>query len=189
MMIPHSVSSSWYPSFLSSRRTVSFVWRGCARSSGFRPTEPSFTLRDSMPPPRLQKQNMAPLVYKIVSFTVFRKSRPVSAGKMWAPLESRLPASLLSTMRPGSAAAVAGGVSAGDALAGGRGSVGTAGAGEATTIRCYPTGGEGGRAGSSGGGGGKGPGRRSTMSAQEWGLCGRKLSPTRVARSTRFIPR
>ncbi|CAM9826954.1 unnamed protein product, partial [Ectocarpus sp. 12 AP-2014] len=125
-------------------------------------------------------------------------SRPVSTGKMWTPLESRLPTSLLLTSRPGSAAAAVGGTGAG------------AGGDLATTTGGAPTvvtggnelGGEGGaedptvwnfsswtNRGGSGGANGHGScGEGHVVTAQERALFGRKPSPATVARSTSYAP-
>ncbi|CBN80497.1 hypothetical protein Esi_0052_0195 [Ectocarpus siliculosus] len=126
-------------------------------------------------------------------------TRPVSTGKMWTPLESRLPTSLLLTSRPGSAAAAVGGTGAG------------AGGDLATTTGGTPTvvtggnewGGEGGaedptvwnfsswtNGGGSGGANGHGSCEEGhVVTAQERALFGRKPSPATVARSTSYAPR
>lgn len=135
------------------------------------------------------------------------RGRPSTTGKMWTPLESRLPKSLLLTSRPGSAAEMGGGDlaggggAAGAATGGGTTTVGggTAWEGEGgvgdSTVWCFPSW-AGGR-GSSGGGeshGGcgsdsRGGGRSAVANPQGRALFGRKPSPATVARSTSYAPR
>ncbi|CAM9678741.1 unnamed protein product [Ectocarpus sp. 6 AP-2014] len=125
-------------------------------------------------------------------------SRPVSTGKMWTPLESRLPTSLLLTSRPGSAAAAVGGTGAGAG-----GDLATTTGGTPTVVTGGEWGGEGGaedptvwnfsswtNGGGSGGANGHGScGEGHVVTAQERALFGRKPSPATVARSTSYAPR
>lgn len=124
-------------------------------------------------------------------------SRPVSTGKMWTPLESRLPTSLLLTSRPGSAAAAvtATGAGAGDlatttggtptVIAGGS-EWGDEGGAEDPTVWNFSSWTNG---GGSGGGNGHGSCGEGQVTAQERALFGRKPSPATVARSTSYAPR
>ncbi|CAM9518745.1 unnamed protein product, partial [Ectocarpus sp. 8 AP-2014] len=125
-------------------------------------------------------------------------TRPVSTGKMWTPLESRLPTSLLLTSRPGSAAAaVAGTGDGGGDLAtttGGAPTVvtggnewGGEGGAEDPTVRNFSSWTNGGGSGGANGHGSCGEGH--VVTAQERALFGRKPSPATVARSTSYAPR
>ncbi|CAM9511657.1 unnamed protein product [Pylaiella littoralis] len=134
-------------------------------------------------------------------------SRPSTTGKLWTPLESRSPTSLLLTSRPGSAVEVgAGGNTAATTGEGttfvtsGKAWAGEGGVGD-PTVCCVPgwfaSGGNNGRGnghgGSGGGGGGDsegyGGGRWPALTPQERALFGRKPSPATVARSTSYAPR
>ncbi|CAM9417152.1 unnamed protein product, partial [Ectocarpus fasciculatus] len=128
-------------------------------------------------------------------------TRPVSMGKMWTPLESRLPTSLLLTSRPGSAAAAVAGTGAGGAggdlatTTGGASTVvtganeweGEGGAEDPTVWNFSSSWTDGG--GSGGGANGHGSCGEGHVTAQERALFGRKPSPATVARSTSYAPR
>eukprot|EP00752_Nemacystus_decipiens_P010152 g9048.t1 len=129
-------------------------------------------------------------------------SRPATTGKMWTPLASRLPQSLLLTSRPGSAAEVGGGDVAAVAAGGTTTTVGggTAWEGEGdeggSTVWCFPgwAGGGGGSSGVGNSHGGcgsesRGGGRSAAATPQDRALFGRKPSPATVARSTSYAPR
>ncbi|CAM9377759.1 unnamed protein product [Scytosiphon promiscuus] len=138
--------------------------------------------------------------------------RPATTGRMWKPLESRLPTSLLLVSRPVSAKAAAGEV-VGDLVGSTEGETSTfadgtpwegdGGVGD-STVSCFPSGAGVGNSGGEnrddlrhcGGGGteaghseGNGGLRRPIVTAQERALFGRKPSPAMVARSTCYAPR
>lgn len=138
--------------------------------------------------------------------------RPATTGRMWKPLESRLPTSLLLASRPVSAKAAARAV-AGDVAARTEGETttvadanaweGEGGVGD-STVWCFPSkvsggddSGEQGDGRLRGGGVGTGAGESERYgsvhgplgTAQERALFGRKPSPAMVARSTSYAPR